>query len=129
MKLSENYFVLFIYFSEMIVIYTFRRMFSRLHLELLVEHGYFNENLNHTLYSISGVDWIKGTLKPVNSANVPVSTIYESSFTRNLNYLFLLDIYQRPKQKYIFSLFNIQYILLSSGIDQNVMGVSSWCNG
>ena len=40
---------------------------------------------------------------------------YACHFTRNRNYIFWINTYQCPQQKYIFWWFNFQHILLSSG--------------
>ena len=123
MKLSKNDFVWSDYISEMIVIHTFQLVpFSLLHV-LFVEPSNFNENLNHTLYSIPGVDWIKCLVRPVSCVNDFVSILCGSYLLPEIliTSLFCSILISVHNKNSYFHLFNFQYILLSSGMGQSVI--------
>ena len=110
-KLSLNDFVLSVYISELIVIYTFWLMPSSLFV-LLVEPSNFNENLNCTLHSIPGVD----CRRLVSSMNVSVITLRASYLlseilTTSWFCLILISVHSNS-----FNSFNFQHILLSYSI-------------
>ena len=125
-------FYLSIFLRWLIVIYTFQLMPSSLLQVLLVESSNLNENLNCTLYSIHGVDWIKGLVRYVNSVNVFVSvpTSCGSYFLpeTSTSTLFCLILISVQNKNTYFHLSNFQHIPLSSGMSQNVI-LSIFKNG
>ena len=73
-----------IFLRWLIVIYTFWLIPSHLLQVLLVEPGNFNENLNHTLYSVPGMDWIKGSVRFINGVNVCLPTLCGSDVLQEI---------------------------------------------
>ena len=89
----------------------------------MITHSNCKVNLNQTLYSFEGIDWIKGSVTPVNNIDISDSILWVLYLLPEIiiTPLCCLIIISVHNKNTYFHLLNFQQILLSSGVNQNVI--------
>ena len=100
---------------------------------LFVKPSHCNVNLKWTLFYPQGIDWIKGSMTPVNDINISDSILWILYLLLEIKItpLCCLMIINVHSKNTYFNLSNFQHIPLSSGVNQNVnLGIfkSGWLN-